>query len=109
MTILLTGGAGFIGSHTYVKLVEAGHDAVIVDDFSNSSEEVIKRLETITGKPVRYYNLNVCDAWALEKVFSVHKFDAVIHFAGFKAVGESVVKPLEYYRNNLDSTLTCAR
>ncbi len=106
MTILLTGGAGFIGSHTYVKLVEAGYDAVIVDDFSNSSEEVIKRLETITGKPVRYYNLNVCDARALEKVFCLHRFDAVIHFAGFKAVGESVVKPLEYYRNNLDSTLT---
>lgn len=106
MAILLTGGAGFIGSHTYVELTNAGHEAVIVDDFYNSSVEVIARLEKITGKPVRYYNVDVCDAKALDQVFSNHHFDAVIHFAGFKAVGESVVKPLEYYRNNLDSTLT---
>jgi UDP-glucose 4-epimerase len=105
MAILLTGGAGFIGSHTYVKLFEAGYEAIIADDFSNSSMEVIRRLEAITGKPVPCYTLNVCDTAALETVFSAHTIDAVIHFAGFKAVGESVSKPLEYYRNNLDSTL----
>ena len=106
MTILLTGGAGFIGSHTYVELIKAGYDAVIVDDFYNSSPEVIGRLEKITGKPVHYYDVDVCDNKALDAVFCKHTFDAVIHFAGFKAVGESVAKPLEYYRNNLDSTLT---
>ena len=106
MTILLTGGAGFIGSHTYVELVNAGYDAVITDNFYNSCPEVIGRLERITGKPVPYYNLDVCNAEALNSVFDQHPFDAVIHFAGYKAVGESVSKPLEYYRNNLDSTLT---
>jgi len=106
MKILLTGGAGFIGSHTYVELHNAGHEAVIADNFYNASERVIERLETITGKPVCWYNVDVCDAEGLEKVFAEHQFDAVIHFAGYKAVGESVAKPLEYYRNNLDSTLT---
>ncbi|MEA5014738.1 MAG: UDP-glucose 4-epimerase GalE [Candidatus Limiplasma sp.] len=106
MTILLTGGAGFIGSHTYVTLTQAGHEAVIADNFYNSSEEVLSRLETITGKPVVWYNVDVCDQAALSGVFEKHSFDAVIHFAGYKAVGESVTKPLEYYRNNLDSTLT---
>jgi len=106
MKILLTGGAGFIGSHTYVELHNAGHEAVIADNFYNASERVIERLETITGKPVCWYNVDVCNADELEKVFSEHDFDAVIHFAGYKAVGESVAKPLEYYRNNLDSTLT---
>lgn len=106
MTILLTGGAGFIGSHTYVELLNAGYDAVIADDFSNSSIEVIKRLETITGKPVPFHQIDVCDKQALKTVFKQHSIDAVIHFAGFKAVGESVQKPLEYYRNNLDSTLS---
>ena len=106
MKILLTGGAGFIGSHTYVELHNAGHEAVIADNFYNASELVIERLETITGKPVCWYNVDVCNAEALDKVFAEHNFDAVIHFAGYKAVGESVEKPLEYYRNNLDSTLT---
>ena len=106
MKILLTGGAGFIGSHTYVELHNAGHEAVIADNFYNASERVIERLETITGKPVCWYNVDVCDAEGLEKVFAEHDFDAVIHFAGYKAVGESVAKPLEYYRNNLDSTIT---
>lgn len=106
MNILLTGGAGFIGSHTYVELLSAGHEAVIVDDFYNSSVQVIERLEKITGKPVEYYEVDVCDKDALDELFCYHAFDAVIHFAGFKAVGESVQKPLEYYRNNLDSTLT---
>ena len=106
MKILLTGGAGFIGSHTYVELLKAGHEAVIVDNFYNASERVLERLETITGAPVTCYRVDVCDAEALDKVFCEHQFDAVIHFAGYKAVGESVTKPLEYYRNNLDSTLT---
>lgn len=106
MKILLTGGAGFIGSHTYVELVKAGHEAVIADNFYNASERVLERLQTITGKPVCCYPVDVCDREALDRVFCEHDFDAVIHFAGYKAVGESVVKPLEYYRNNLDSTLT---
>jgi len=106
MKILLTGGAGFIGSHTYVELLNAGHEAIIADNFYNASERVLERLEAITGKPVICYNVDVCDQEALEKVFAEHQFDAVIHFAGYKAVGESVAKPLEYYRNNLDSTLS---
>ncbi len=106
MQILLTGGAGFIGSHTYVELLAAGHEAVIVDNFYNSSEQVLTRLQKITGKPVPFYNVDVCDKDALDEVFCYHAFDAVIHFAGYKAVGESVEKPLEYYRNNLDSTLS---
>jgi len=106
MKILLTGGAGFIGSHTYVELLNAGHEAIIADNFYNASERVLERLESITGKPVICYNVDVCDQEALEKVFAEHQFDAVIHFAGYKAVGESVAKPLEYYRNNLDSTLS---
>ena len=106
MKILLTGGAGFIGSHTYVELLKAGHEAVIADNFYNASERVLERLATITGAPVCCYNVDVCDAEALDKVFCEHKFDAVIHFAGYKAVGESVAKPLEYYRNNIDSTLS---
>ena len=106
MKILLTGGAGFIGSHTYVELLAAGHEAVIVDNFYNASQRVMERLETITGRPVCWYDVDVCDAAALDRVFQEHAFDAVIHFAGYKAVGESVAKPLEYYRNNLDSTLT---
>ena len=106
MKILLTGGAGFIGSHTYVELLKAGHEAVIVDNFYNASEHVLDRLKTITGQHVCCYNVDVTDAAELDKVFASHSFDAVIHFAGYKAVGESVGKPLEYYRNNLDSTLT---
>ena len=106
MNILLTGGAGFIGSHTYVELVAAGHTPVIADNFYNACPEVVRRLETITGKPVPCYQVDVCDRQALSDVFDRQAFDAVVHFAGYKAVGESVVKPLEYYRNNLDSTLT---
>ena len=106
MKILLTGGAGFIGSHTYVELIKAGHEAVIADNFYNASERVLDRLKTITGQHVCCYNVDVTDAAELDKVFASHSFDAVIHFAGYKAVGESVEKPLEYYRNNLDSTLT---
>ena len=105
MKILLTGGAGFIGSHTYVELFNAGHEAVIVDNFYNASSRVLERLETITGKPVTCYTADVCDEAALENIFTEHQFDAVIHFAGYKAVGESVAKPLEYYHNNLESTI----
>ena len=106
MNILLTGGAGFIGSHTIVELRNAGHDVFVVDNFSNSKPESLARVESITGRKVQFETADVCDAKAMEKVFSEHEFDAVIHFAGLKAVGESVSKPLEYYRNNLDSTLT---
>lgn len=106
MKILLTGGAGYIGSHTYVELCNAGHDAVIVDNFCNSSPIVLKRLAAITDKPVVFHEADVCDARAMDEIFAEHSFDAVIHFAGYKAVGESVEKPLLYYRNNLDSTMT---
>ncbi len=106
MTVLLTGGAGFIGSHTCVELLSNGFDTVIADNFSNSSPDVIKRCEKITGKSIRYYNANVADGDAMRKIFSENRIDAVIHFAGYKAVGESVEKPVMYYRNNLDTTLT---
>lgn len=106
MKILLTGGAGFIGSHTCVELLEAGHDVVVVDNFVNSQPEAIHRVEEITGKQVAFVDADVADKQAMTKLFDQHHFDAVIHFAGLKAVGESVVKPLEYYRNNLDTTLT---
>ncbi len=106
MNILLTGGTGYIGSHTYAELCAEGHSAVIVDNFYNSSPEVLKRLEAITGKPVPFYEADVCDGKAMDRVFSENAFDAVIHFAGYKAVGESVAKPVAYYRNNLDSALT---
>jgi len=104
--ILLTGGAGYIGSHTAVELASAGYEVVIADNFSNSSPVVIDRLETITGKRFPLYEINVADKTALEKVFEENKIDAVIHFAGFKAVGESVKVPLSYYRNNIDTTLS---
>lgn len=106
MKVLLTGGAGYIGSHTCVELLEQGFDAVIADDFSNSKPEAVKRIEEITGKSVALYPIDICDKEALRKLFEEQKIDAVIHFAGFKAVGESCQKPLMYYRNNLDATLT---
>ena len=90
MKILLSGGAGFIGSHTYVELINAGHEAVIVDNLYNASEKVLERLGEITGKPVAFCNADVADKEALRAVFAAHQFDAVIHFAGYKAVGESV-------------------
>ena len=106
MNILLTGGAGFIGSHTCVELLNAGHSAVIVDNYVNSQPEAIRRVEEITGQTIPHYEADACDREAMERIFAAHHFDAVIHFAGLKAVGESVAEPLRYYRNNLDSALT---
>ena len=106
MAILLTGGAGFIGSHTAVSLLNAGLEIVIVDNLYNSSPKVIDRIETITGKRSAFVEADCCDKAAMDKVFSDYDITGVIHFAGLKAVGESVQKPLLYYRNNLDSTLT---
>ena len=104
MKVLLTGGAGYIGSHTAVELIEAGHDVVIVDDLSNSNEKVLERLKEITGKDIKFYKADVADDEKLEEIFEENNLDAVIHFAGFKAVGESVRKPLDYYENNLCTT-----
>ena len=106
MKILVTGGCGYIGSHTCVELLESGYEVVIVDNLSNSKADVVDKIKTITNKNVKFYQEDVCDKVALEKIFTNEKIDAVIHFAGLKAVGESVSKPLMYYRNNLDSTLT---
>ena len=106
MKVLLSGGAGYIGSHTAIELRSAGHDVVIVDNFSNSKPEVLRRLEKITGASFAFHSADVCDKAAMDKIFAEEKPEAIIHFAGYKAVGESVEKPLEYYRNNLDSTLT---
>lgn len=106
MKILLTGGLGFIGSHTAVALLEAGHDAVIVDDLSNSSADVAERIEKISGKKPAVYICDAADADAMDRVFNENHIDAVIHFAGYKAVGESVRVPLKYYRNNLGTALT---
>ena len=103
--ILLAGGAGYIGSHTAVDLLESGYDVVIADNFSNSCPESVKRVEQITGKSVKLYEVDIRDAAKLENVFSENSIDAVIHFAGLKAVGESVEKPVLYYRNNIDTTL----
>lgn len=106
MKILLTGGAGFIGSHTCIELIESGYDVVIADDLSNSKPAVLERLKELTGREIPFYNIDVADNCKVDKMFAKENFDAVIHFAGFKAVGESVAKPLMYYRNNLDTTLT---
>ena len=106
MHILCTGGAGFIGTHTCVELMAAGHDVTVVDNYVNSQPEALHRVEKIAGRPVRAYRADVTDRAAMEHIFSENQFDAVIHFAGLKAVGESVRIPLTYYRNNLDSTLT---
>lgn len=105
MKILLTGGAGYIGSHTAIELVNAGLEPVIVDNFYNSKMEAVRRTIKIAKHEIPFYQVDCCDIKALEKVFAENTFDAVIHFAGYKAVGESVAKPLEYYRNNIDSAL----
>lgn len=106
MKVLLTGGAGYIGSHTCIELINAGFETVIADDFSNSKPEAVNRIKEITGTDVPVYNIDVADREAVDKLFRENKFGAVVHFAGFKAVGESVQSPLKYYRNNLDTTLT---
>ena len=105
MNILVTGGAGFIGSHTLIELCEAGHCPVVVDNLSNSSPKAIERVEKITGKTIPFYNVDIRDREGLEQVFARHTFDCCIHFAGLKAVGESVQKPWEYYENNIGGTL----
>ncbi len=107
--VLLTGGAGYIGSHTYVELVEAGFGVTILDNFSNARRDVIDRLEVLTGAPVRLVEADVLDADALDRVFAAHGFDAVVHFAGFKAVGESVERPLDYFHNNCSGFVTLLR
>ena len=104
--ILVTGGLGFIGSHTVVELLDNNYDVIIIDNLFNSKIETLDKIKKITGKDVIFYNEDVCNKEALRKIFKNHKIDAVIHFAGYKAVGESVEKPLMYYRNNIDSTLT---
>ena len=106
MTILVTGGTGYIGSHTVVELQSAGYDVVVMDNLSNSSMKVLDRIEAITGKKVPFYEADIRNREDLEKIFSNEKIDAVIHFAGLKAVGESVQKPWEYYENNISGTLT---
>lgn len=105
MKILVTGGAGYIGSHTCVELLEAGYDVVVVDNLYNSSEKSVERVKEITGKDLAFYQADILDEEALDKIFEKEKVDAVIHFAGLKAVGESVAKPLEYYKNNITGTL----
>lgn len=105
-TILVTGGAGFIGSHTVVELLNNGYGAVVIDNLANSSEESLKRVQKITGKDVTFYNGDVRDKALLDKIFEENSIDWVIHFAGLKAVGESCRKPIEYYDNNLGGTLT---
>ena len=105
MKILVTGGTGFIGSHTCVELLNSGYDVVIADNLYNSKALVVDRIETITGKRPAFYELDICDREALNALFDKEDIDAAIHFAGYKAVGESTQKPIEYYHNNIESTL----
>ncbi|WP_161878207.1 UDP-glucose 4-epimerase GalE [Alkalibacterium sp. MB6] len=105
MAILVTGGTGYIGSHTVIELLNENFDVVIVDDYSNSKPEVLKRIKELSGKEVTFHEVNINDKEALGQVFEQHNLEAVIHFAGYKAVGESVAKPLKYYQNNLNGTL----
>ena len=105
MSILVTGGTGFIGSHTAVELLNAGREIVIIDDFSNSKPEVVDNIKKITGKDFKFYEVNYLDREALEKVFEENSIDSVINFAGFKAVGESVKEPLKYYYNNVSGAI----
>ena len=109
MKVLVTGGAGYIGSHTCVELIEAGHEPVVIDNLCNSNAESLNRVKMITGKEIPFYEGDVRDEVLLNTIFSEHDIQCVIHFAGLKAVGESVAKPLEYYENNLCSTMTLCR
>ncbi|MDO4543280.1 MAG: UDP-glucose 4-epimerase GalE [Clostridia bacterium] len=108
-TVLVSGGAGYIGSHTCVELLNAGYEVICVDDLRNSKEQVMERIERITGKQPIFFRIDLCNYDALDRVFHSYKIDAVIHFAGLKAVGESVEKPLEYYSNNLNATINLLR
>lgn len=105
MAVLVTGGAGYIGSHTVIQLLDSGEDVIIVDDLSNSSIKVVDRIEELSGKRPKFYKVNILDEENFEKIFKENEIESIIHFAGFKAVGESVEKPLAYYTNNLISTL----
>lgn len=109
MNILVTGGTGYIGSHTCVELLQAGHSVIIADNLSNSKAETINKIQTITKKEVIFYEIDVTEEYEVEKIFTEHKIDGIIHFAGLKAVGESVIKPLEYYYNNLMSTIILSK
>ena len=106
MAILVTGGAGFIGSHTCVELLNAGYDVVVVDNLYNASEKALERVKKITGKDLKFYKADIRDREALNEIFENEEIESVIHFAGLKAVGESVQKPLEYYENNIGGTIT---
>jgi len=109
MNILVTGGSGYIGSHTCVALLEAGHKVIVADNLSNSRIDTIDRVKQITNKEITFYFVDVTDEAKVDTIFSIHKIDGVIHFAGRKAVGESSIKPLEYYYNNLVSTMVVAK
>ena len=106
MTILVTGGAGYIGSHTCIELLKAGYEVIILDNFYNSKREVLRRIGELSGKEFGFYECDIRDRAGLDRIFQKEKIDAVIHFAGLKAVGESCVKPLEYYENNVGGTVT---
>ena len=106
MSILVTGGAGYIGSHTCVELLNAGYDPIILDNFCNSKSECVKRVKEITGKKVKVYNCDIRDRAGLDKVFAENKIEAVIHFAGLKSVPESIAKPMKYYDNNIGGSVT---
>ncbi|MFQ5561605.1 MAG: UDP-glucose 4-epimerase GalE, partial [Nitrospinota bacterium] len=106
MKILVTGGAGYIGSHTTIELLESGHEVIIVDNLSNSKAEAVKRVEALSQKKVTFYKADLLNIHKMQKIFSTHKIDAVIHFAGLKAVGESVGLPMKYYKNNVAATVT---
>ena len=108
MNVLVTGGAGYIGSHTMVELLNAGHSVVCIDNFINSKYEAVRRVEKITGKKVKFYEGDIRDSEILDKIFTENKIDSVINFAGLKAVGESCAKPLEYYENNIEGLLVLA-
>ena len=109
MNVLVTGGAGYIGSHTCLELLNEGYGVIVIDNLCNSNPKSLERVQELTGKTVTFYEGDVRDEALLRRIFAEHEITAVIHFAGLKAVGESVAKPLEYYENNLCSTMTLAR
>ena len=109
MNVLVTGGAGYIGSHACVELLNAGHSVVVVDNLVNANAECLRRVERITGKTLEYHEMDLLNRAALNELFDTHRFDCVLHFAGLKAVGESVQQPLRYYNNNLGTTSISAR